>query len=271
MMTSANKAKNFLIRDWRINTSYRLSFAMSFAGIFISVTMFFFISQLFGGAVSPYLKEYGGDYFSFVLIGLAFSSFVNTGMSTFSTSISQAQSQGTLEAMLVTPTRLSAIILFSSLWNYAFNFFNVLVYLVFGSLFFGLSLSKANIPATLLVLFLATLMFSGIGIISASFIMVFKRGNPIDRLHQLASSVLSGMFFPVTVLPLWLQPFAYVVPIFYALHAMRLAVLKGYSISARSGELLVLLGLTTVILPLSIWSFKYAVREAKKDGTLVTY
>ncbi len=271
MRTSANKAMNFLIRDWRINTSYRLSFAMSFAGIFVSVTMFFFISQLFGGAFSPYLNEYGGDYFSFVLIGLAFSGFVNTGLSAFSSSISRAQAQGTLEAMLVTPTRLSAIVLFSSLWSYAFNFFNVLVYLVFGSLFFGLSLSNANIPATLLVLFLATLIFSGIGIISASFIMVFKRGNPIDWLHRMASTVLSGMFFPITVLPLWLQPFAYVVPIFYALQAMRLAVLKGYSISALSSELLVLLGMTIVILPLSMRAFKYAVREAKKDGTLVTY
>jgi len=266
-----NKALSFLIRDFRMNVSYRLSFFMSFAKIFVSVAVFFFISRLFGKAVNPYLAEYSGDYFSYVLIGIAFSGFVTTGMSAFSSSISSAQSQGTLEAMLVTPTKLSSIILFSSLWNYLFNSFNVLVYLVFGWVFFGLSLSRVNIPSALVIILLATLSFSGMGVISASFIMVFKRGNPIDWLYGMASSLLGGMFFPAKVLPVWLQPFAYLVPIFYALRAMRLAVLKGYSIMALSTEIAALVVFAAIILPLSFWSFKYAVREAKTDGSLVTY
>ena len=254
-----------------MNVSYRLSFFLTFAGMFVSIATFFFISKLFAGAISPYLAEYGGDYFSFVLIGIAFSGFVSTGMSAFSASISSAQAQGTLEAMLVTPTGLAPIIFFSSLWNYLFNSLNVIVYLLFGWIFFGLSLSQANIPLALVILFLATLSFSGIGVISASFIMVFKRGNPIDWLYGVASGLLGGMFFPTKVLPAWLQPLAYFLPIFHALRAMRLAVLKGYPLTALGGEIAALTFFAALILPLSVWAFKYAVREAKIDGSLVTY
>lgn len=265
------KAKAFLARDYRMNVSYRFSFFTSFANIFVSVAMFFFISRLLGKAINPYLAEYKGDYFSFVLIGVAFSGFVTTGMSSFSASISSAQSQGTLEAMLVTPTKLSSIILLSSLWSFIFNSLYVCIYLLLGQLFFGLSLTNTNIPAALLIILLATLSFSGMGVTSAAFIMVFKRGNPIDWLYGTASSLLSGMYFPITVLPVWLQPLAYVLPIFYALKAMRLAVLQGYGLWALRTEVGALLVFAMVILPAGIWAFKYAVREAKVDGSLVTY
>ncbi|MFQ5574714.1 MAG: ABC transporter permease, partial [Terriglobia bacterium] len=169
----------FLKRDFRNEVSYRFSFFMRFFGIFFSVTTFFFVAQLFGKSVSPHLEAYGGDYFSFVLIGIAFSGFLGTGLSTFSSSISSAQAQGTLEAMLVTPTKLSAIIVLSSFWSFLFTSFNVLVYLVFGAAVFGMNLGNVNILAALLILALTIVAFSGVGVISASFIMVLKRGDPI--------------------------------------------------------------------------------------------
>lgn len=265
------KALAFLKRDYKSEVSYRLSFFMQFFGIFFSVTIFFFVSKLFGKAVNPYLAAYGGDYFSFVLIGIAFSGFLGTGLRTFASTISSAQSQGTLEAMLVTPTRLSAIIMFSSLWNFLFTAFNVFIYLLFGALVFGVNLSKANVAVALLVLLLTILVFSGMGIISASFIMVLKRGDPINWLFGSASSLLGGTYFPITVLPAWLQKFAYLVPLFYALRAMRLAVLQGFTFGALAGDILALAAFAGIIIPLSMLCFKYAVKKAKIDGSLATY
>ncbi len=261
----------FVKRDFIMEKSYRMAFVMRFVGIFFSTATFFFIAKLFGKGINPYLKAYGGDYFSFVLIGIAFSGFLSVGLSSFSGSISAAQAQGTLEAMLVTPTKITQIILSSSVWNFMFTSLSVVVYLVIGSLFFGASLAKANYPAAFLVLFLTIMLFSSIGIISASFIMVFKRGDPVNWIFSSLSSLLSGTFFPIAVLPLWLQKIAFVFPLFYALKAMRQALLLGYSLQAMSYDLLMLTGMTLAILPISIWSFGRAVRQAKIDGSLGTY
>jgi len=265
------KALAFLKRDYKMQVSYRLSFLLQFLGIFFSVATFFFVSKLLGKAVNPYLTSYGGDYFSYVLIGIAFSGFLGTGLGTFSSTISSAQSHGTLETMLVTPTSLSAIITFSALWNFLFTSFNVLIYLAFGAFFFGMDLSKANLPAAFLILFLTILMFSSIGIISASFIMVFKRGDPINWLFGSFSSLLGGTYFPITVLPAWLQKASYFIPLFYALRAMRHAVLQGYTFLMLGKDIIILCIFAICILPISLFCFRFAVKRAKIEGSLVTY
>jgi ABC-2 type transport system permease protein len=266
-----HKAVAFFRRDYKTQASYRLAFIMQFFGIFFSVAVFFFLSKLFGKAVSSQLASYGGDYFAFVLVGIAFSSFLSTGLGSFSSSISSAQGQGTLEAMLVTPTKLTTIVLCSSLWNFALTAFNVVVYLFFGAAIFGLDLSKVNVPAAFLVLLLTILIFSSMGIISASFIMVFKRGDPINWLFGSFSSLLGGTYFPITVLPAWLQKASYFIPLFYALRSMRYAVLQGYTFQQLTGDIMMLCIFSLLILPVSLLCFKHAVRQAKIEGSLVTY
>jgi len=64
---------------------------------------FYFIAKLFGRAATPYLESYGGDYFSFVLIGIAFSDYLGVGLTSFAGIIREGQMLGTLEAMLITP------------------------------------------------------------------------------------------------------------------------------------------------------------------------
>ena len=59
----------FLTRDFRIESSYRFAFLLNFSGILLSAVTFFFISELIGEAASPYLSDFNGDYFSFVIIG----------------------------------------------------------------------------------------------------------------------------------------------------------------------------------------------------------
>lgn len=266
-----NKLQAFLVRDLNTERSYRFAFVLRFINIFISVASFFFIAKLTGGAANPYLAAYGGNYFSYVLIGIALTSFQSTGLGAFSSSISAAQAQGTLEAMLVTPTKLPVIILASSVWDFIFTVINMLIYFLVGMLVFGLDLGKANIPVAALVLLLTVLTFSGLGIISASVIMVVKRGDPISWLFGSISSFLSGALVPTAVFPMWLQWLSYIFPVFYSLRAMRFAVLNGASFSQVSSDIFILTGFAAVIVPLSVVAFKHAVKIAKIDGTLGTY
>lgn len=261
----------FIRRDWWIESSYRFAFFLQFIGIFFSVVMFYFISQLFGESASQYLTRYNADYFSFVLIGIAFSSYLSVGISGFSNSIRQAQTTGTLEAMLSTPARDGTIIFSSSLWQYVITTIRVLVYLIIGVLFMDVSFENANIPSALIIILLSIFAFSSIGIVAASFIMVLKRGDPITWIITSLSSLLGGVYYPVDLLPTMLQWLSFLIPITYTLDAMRLALLNGYTISQLQTQILALLAFCLILLPVSLISFRFAVKKAKTDGTLTHY
>jgi ABC-2 type transport system permease protein len=232
---------------------------------------FYFLDKLFGSAVIPYLEPYGGDYFSFVLIGIAFSSYLGVGLGTFSGSIRSEQMMGTLEAMLTTPTKISTILIASSLWNYISASINVVIYLLIGAILFGVNMSNANIFAALIILILTIISFSSIGIISACFIMIFKRGDPISGVFGSVSGLLGGVIYPITVLPGWLQNFSYLLPITYSLRSMRHALLQGYATEALAPDIIALVVFSVVMLPISILIFTYAVKKAKMDGSLTQY
>jgi ABC-type multidrug transport system ATPase subunit/ABC-type multidrug transport system permease subunit len=266
-----NIALAFLRRDFSSEVSYRFSFFLQLFNIFFSVGVFYFISSLLGQAAAPYLTQYGGDYFSFVLIGIAFAGYFGVGLSSFSNSLRQAQTTGTLEAMLSTPTGISEIILSSSLWDYLLTTLRVLVYLVVGAAFLGVNLGSGNYPAALLILVLTVIAFSSLGIIAASFIMVLKRGDPVTWAMGALSSFLGGVYYPVEILPGWLQWISRLLPITYSLQAMRLALLQGASFAVLAPDILALAIFSVVLLPVSLLAFRFAVQRARIDGSLTQY
>jgi ABC-2 type transport system permease protein len=261
----------FLKRDFYNEVSYRFAFFFQFFNVFFMVGVFYFIANLLGTAASPFLVEYGGDYFSFVLIGIAFSGYFGVGLSSFSNSIRQAQTTGTLEAMLATPTRLPTIILSAALWDYWMTTLRVFVYLGVGVVFLSVDLKQANLASAGLILLLTVIVFSSLGIIAASFIMVLKRGDPIAWLFNAASSFLGGVYYPVAILPGSLQIFSKLLPITYALEALRQSLLNGATIRQLGPQILALSIFCLVLLPASLLIFRLAVRQARIDGSLTHY
>ena len=261
----------FVKRSFISATSYMLSFVLDLLNIILSVAVFFFMSKLFGSAFIPHLKPYGGDYFSFVLIGVALSDYLGIAMGSMAGTIRGGQVMGTLEALLVTQTEIPTIVVSSSLYSYIWTSIRVVAYLVVGVLCFNMKIQSANYGAALLILVLTIIAFSSMGIISASFIMVLKRGDPISWVFTSLSGLLCGLMYPISVLPEWLQKLAYFLPLTYALEGMRLALLKGYSIAQLYTNILALVVFSVIMFPISILGFKYAVKKAKIDGSLTQY
>jgi ABC-2 type transport system permease protein len=79
---------------------------MQIASIFISTVTFFFISQLIGPGMGNKLAPYGGDYFAFVIIGVAFTDYLTISLNAFSGQIRNAQMEGTIEALFLSPIHL---------------------------------------------------------------------------------------------------------------------------------------------------------------------
>ena len=264
------KALSFVRRSYMLQMSYKFEFFLRLFFMFFNILTYYFVAKLIGTAGAKYLEPYGGDYFSFVLIGIAFSGYLMVSLRGFSESVRDEQMMGTLEAMLVTPTDASAIITLSTLWSFIFASFRVLLYLVIGVLL-GVSLAGANVLAALIILGLTIVCFSSIGILSASFIMIFKRGDPINMLFMSTSELFGGVFFPISVLPSWLQTVSHLLPMTYSLNGMRHALLQGYTLGELAPEIGALVIFSAVLVPASLLAFRYAVRKAKMEGTLVHY
>lgn len=265
------KAAAFIKRDFITEISYKSGFLTSIIGIFFAALTFFFIAKLFGKAAAPHLQEYGGEYFPFVLIGIAFSTFLSTGLGSSAAAIRQEQMLGTLEAVLITPTRASAIIIYLSLWNFIFSSFHIFVYLLMGRFVFGIKFSVSQPFLILLIFFLSILSFSSLGIISSSFVMIFKRGDPVNWIVSTSFELLGGIYYPITILPEPLQIISHLLPITYALKALRGVLLAGYSFTQVKIEILALFAFVVVLFPLAIVFFEFALKWAKKDGSLCQY
>ena len=271
MITSIRKPFAFIQRDFLNAVSYKFSFFLQFFGILLTVVTWFFISKLFGNVVVKQLAPYGGSYFAFVIIGVAFSNYLQTSLFGLSRNIRDAQMMGTLEALLVTQTEPPSIILASSLYGFFVTSLRVVVYLVIGALLFGLDLAQANYPVALLILALTIIAFMSLGILSASFIMVFKKGDPVGWLIMGLSWFIGGVYYPIRVLPVFLQKLSYLLPITHSLEGIRLTLLKGYSFMQVKDSLIALLIFSLVMIPVSVLAFKFAVNRAKRDGTLTQY
>ncbi len=265
------KAVAFLKKDFLIEVSYKLAFLLNIFGILVSILTFYFIDKLFGHKMVPYLEPYGGNYFAYVLVSIAFFTYVGTGLGSLSGRIRQEQMMGTLEAVLVSPTKISTLIVAMSLWNFIIASIDVIIYLLLGAFLFKVDLSHTNLLSAFLILLLTVISFNALGVISASFIMVFKRGNPVPWIMNTAAGLLGGVYFPITVLPVWLRTFSYLLPITYSIRAMQLAVYRGYSLSQLTFEITVLFVFSLFLAPFSILSFRYAIKKAKRDGTLIQY
>ena len=261
----------FLKRDFLIAISYKSAFAAEIVGVLFKVITFYYIGKVFGSAVSPSLAAFGNNYFAFLILGIALMDFMHTSLATFDTSIRESQMMGTLEIILLSPIKLSRMLLYSSLWAYTFTTFRLLCYLFFGALLFDLDIGNGDPLTVIVFLALSVLCFAPLGIISAAVIVVFKKGMWFQTLVSAASFFLGGVAFPINVLPEWIRPFGFYVPMTHSVNGLRHGLLNGQSLAELFGEALFLLIFALVVTPISVFIFKLAISQAKVKGTLTHY
>ena len=263
------KVLAFLKRDLRTQASYRLDFLMEIAGMLVSIAIFFFISQMLGDTVGPYLKPYGADYFNFALLGIAFSSFLTTN--SLAGAIHTYQSNGTLEIMFLTLTPILASLLMSTLWGRLFGLMRALLYLLTAVCLFNARLVWGNLPGALVVVGFTSLANTGIDLINASFVLITKRRSPLARFLALVTTLLGGVFYPISALPPWLHVWSSLLPSTYFLDALRRMMLQGVSILKLGPDILALLSFSAVLIPVGLLSFYIATHWAKREGSLTQF
>jgi ABC-2 type transport system permease protein len=271
MIALLRKAGAFIQRDFRIESGYKASFFMTIFQSMSLLVFFYFLGELITPRASTSLSGLGGRYFPFAIIGLAFARYFDLTLRMFSESIRSAQMTGCLDAMLSSQTGCVTVVLMSSLYALISGALQLLVILMAGVFAFGVDLSRMNIPATLLVMVLSIAIFVAFGVLSAATVVWLKKGDPITWILGGFGSILGGAYFPISVMPGWMQKVSLVIPITYSLDALRLTMLKGYSVVLVAKPVATLVAIVVILLPASIALFAAAVRNGRKEGTLMQY
>jgi ABC-2 type transport system permease protein len=251
-------------RDLLTALRYRTGFLLSAAGALTELAAFYYLSR----AVGPGFRPEGFEYFSFLLVGTGFYTFLLMGVHAFLQTVQEAQQTGTLEVLMTTSTSPPVLVLLSAISAFAANTVTLLFYLAAG-LLFGAPLHP-NLAASISVFVLSVIIATAMGLIAAALQLAIQKGSAV--VWALGSVwFLTGTMFPVQALPKALRELAQLIPITHSLEGMRLALLEGAPLRQVRYELAVLALFAAFLVPVSLFSFSWTLRRARMQGTLSFY
>jgi ABC-2 type transport system permease protein len=271
LAAEARKLPAFVRRDFLVAWSYRLSFLTDLLGLAGQALVFYFVGQLVDPSKMP---TYGGEdvtYLEFAAVGMLLGAFIQFGMQNVAAAVRTEQLQGTLESLLVTPTAPHTLQLGSV--SFLFLYIPIRIVLLLGAiaLAFGLDFELSGaLPA--LVLLLAFMPFVwGLGVASAAAIVTFKRGAGLLAMGTLVVALVSGLYFPIELLPAWLTAIAEQNPIALAVEGMRESLLGGAAWAEIAPTLALLTALSLATLAVGFFAFRSALARERRLGTVGLY
>ena len=135
------------------------------------------------------------------------------------------------------------------------------------AMFFGLSMPDANFAAAFAILLIASVSFFGIGMMTAVLPLISpEKGAQLGFVAQGLLLVVSGVYYPVSVLPEWMQWVSKISPATYALRGIRGSILEGQGLLWANVWPLIVIGVVSI--PLGLAVFKRGEIYAKKHGKL---
>jgi ABC-2 type transport system permease protein len=177
--------------------------------------------------------------------------------------------EGTIEYTFMAPmrrvTHLTGVCAFAMFYGAV----RTLAVLVAAQLLFHLDLSHADLAAALVVLAVSTPALAGIGILASVLALLSpEKGAQMVTVVEGVILLVSGVYYPVTVLPLPLQVLARISPLTYSLAGIRDSLLTRRHLADQGGTVLLLLIMGCVLVPLALMAFAWAERRAKRLGLL---
>lgn len=206
------------------------------------------------------------NYFSFSIVGLAMSQYVWRGFDAFANRIKREQSAGSLELLWLSPYPFTALLILSSLRTFFSATMNAFFIFLVGTVGLGASFRWSGFLGVLGVGFLTCLAMGSLGLLASAWSIAYGRGDSFRPMLAKAIPLFCGAFFPVTLLPNWLQAVVQFIPLTHAMDLAR-GMLLGMAVEeGRAGAALV--GLT-LSLGLAGWmAVRWSVHLARMNGRL---
>jgi ABC-2 type transport system permease protein len=204
-----------------------------------------------------------------LLVGAVIWAYLGIIFEVLTETVAWERWEGTIEYTFMAP--LARPIHLAGMGLFAIAYGLIRAVLLFGvvAFFFDLSLPQADFVSALVVLAVASISFVGIGMMTAVLPLISpEKGTQLGFIAQGILLVVSGVYYPVSVLPEWMEWLATVSPATYALEGVRDAILDGDGIRAVSDELWPLLVIGAISIPVGLEVFRRGELYAKRHGKL---
>jgi ABC-type multidrug transport system permease subunit len=271
LMSEAAKVPAFVRRDFQIAASYRFGVAIGLAGLVGQVFAFSFISKLVNPSELPTYGHTHATYLEFVGIGISVNVVVFLLLHQLAKAIRNEQLIGTLESVLITPIKMATMQIGSAVFVLLFVPLRLALFVALIAVLFGLQLHGDGIlPAiALLVAFLPFVW--GLGLIGGAAVLTFRGGIGAVGTGSTLLGLGSGAFFPVALLPSWLQAISAWNPMALAITGLREALIGGAGWDALGPTLIKLLALSVPVLVAGGVFFRLVLRRERRLGTIGLY
>ena len=257
----------FLRRELLEAQRYRAAFVTRFVSVALGGLSLVFFARFVGSAPNQHLMPYGGDYLAFGLCGLVAAELQQIGVSSLANRVRMAQLMGYLEAQLGTPAPAWIILGAYPVYELGSALVRSMLYLTGAALFLGVTFHP-NVLTLAIGVPLALATFGGMGLAGAAATMITRRSNPLGAILSGASALLSGVVYPVSILPAWLVAVGRLLPLTHGLEILRRGLLAGAAPGQVAGSLLALGAFAVGFLGLGVAMFAWALRRARSDGSL---
>jgi ABC-2 type transport system permease protein len=175
--------------------------------------------------------------------------------------------EGTIEYTFMAPLSRAMHLGGSGLFAVLYGLVRAILLFTVVAAFFSLSLGHADFVAALFVLGVASVSFFGIGMMTAVLPLISpEKGAQLGFVAQGLLLVVSGVYYPVSVLPAWMQWVSKISPATYSLRAIRHSILDGTGVAWVDVWPLLVIGAACI--PLGLWIFSLGERYAKRHGKL---
>ena len=177
--------------------------------------------------------------------------------------------EGTIEYTFMAPLSRAMHLAGAGFFAVLYGLIRAIILFIVVAFFFDLSMPDADFVAAFVVLVAGSLAFIGIGVMTAVLPLISpEKGAQLGFVAQGMLLVVSGVYYPVEVLPSWMQWIAVISPATYALDGARDAIIGGAGLGDLFDELWPLVVIGVVSIPLGLWVFGRGEQYAKRHGKL---
>jgi ABC-2 type transport system permease protein len=235
-----------------------------------AVGVWYFTARFLDAGASASVAQYGGNYLTYVVVGVLLNQICLAALNGPFTTISDAFWDKRLETYRLSIHGIWANLLGRLGWDVGFSLVLQGVALVVVLLVGGLDLrANINLSLVLLVGLLLVAANAGLGVAGASlfFLLEVKSGqDPITWAYRYLVMLVSGLYVPLTILPGWLRAIGVVLPQTYGLAAMRALVLTGADAGLVRESVTGLLITAMVAIGAGFGMLRWALRRAERQG-----
>jgi len=260
-------AYGVLRRDWQLFLSYRMRLISQLLSMFFSITIFYYISRLVtvGKFASP------DDYYAFAVVGLLILQVLNSTLFAPQSGLQGELFAGTFERLLLSPFGPVASICSTMLFPFVQALLTAVVMLGLASLAFGLPVEWSTAALAIPVAVLGTIAFACFGVALIGAVLIAKRATAATTWVIAAISIIAGVYFPVTLLPGWIQWASEVQPFTPTVDLMRNALVGTPLQDPALVDAAKIAGFAAVLMPLSIGLLAAAIRFSRRRATVLEY